>query len=82
MEQIKNYFKGWGISRIIRIILAGSLGGAYFYNGEFIYLFACIVLAVQAIFNLSCAGGSCSANYTNENKPLIKTEKYEPNKTK
>jgi len=80
MEQIKNYFKNWGLSRIIRIVLAVSLGIAYYYNRETLFLFAGIVLALQAVFNITCPGGSCSTNYSKENKPVIKTEKYEPDK--
>lgn len=80
MERIKNYFKNWGMSRIIRIVLAGSLGIAYYYNREIIFLFAGIVLGLQAVFNVTCPGGSCNTTYTKEDKPVIKTDKYEPTK--
>lgn len=80
MEQIKNYFRGWGISRIIRIVLAVSLGIAYYYNRETLFLFAGIVLALQAVFNVTCPGGSCSTTYSKKDKPVIETGKYEPDK--
>ncbi|MDP4238998.1 MAG: hypothetical protein Q8904_05935 [Bacteroidota bacterium] len=80
MEQIKNYFKSWSAIRIIRIVLAGSLGMAYYYNHEILFLAAGIVLSVQAIFNLSCPGGSCSRDNAAAKKPEIKIKKYEPQK--
>lgn len=80
MEQIKNYFKAWDASRIIRIVIAGFLGVAYFYNRESLFLFAGTVLAIQAVFNISCPGGSCGTNYNREDKPVMKIDKYEPKK--
>ena len=80
MEQIKNYFKDWSITRIIRIVLSGILGIAYYYNRESLYLFGTIILGSQAIFNISCPGGSCETPVRKEVKTIIKTEKYEPTK--
>ena len=80
MEQIRNYLKGWKTTRIIRLVLAGCLGIAYYYNHETLLLFAGIILTVQAVFNISCPGGSCGTNYTNGDKPVLKIKKYEPNK--
>jgi len=80
MEQIKNYFKSWGTARIIRIVLAGALGISYYYNRETIYLYGGIILGLQAVFNITCPGGSCSTSYSKEDKVIIKTEKYEPKK--
>jgi hypothetical protein len=80
MNQIKEIFNSWNTARIIRLVLACLLGAAYFSNKEPLYLFGGIILAVQAIFNISCPGGSCSTNYSKSEKPLIKTEKYEPKK--
>ena len=78
MGQIKDYFKNWGTARIIRVVLAVSFGIAYYYNRENIFLFAGIVLTLQAVFNISCPGGSCNTNYTKLNKPTIKIDKYDP----
>ena len=78
MERIKNYFKKWGTARIIRGILAVSLGIAFYYNRETLFLFAAIVLTFQAVFNISCPGGSCGTNYNESEKPTIKVDKYEP----
>ncbi|MFZ4725014.1 MAG: hypothetical protein ACOYMD_06170 [Paludibacter sp.] len=80
MKQIKNYFKNWGVTRIIRIVLAVFLGIAYYYNHETVFLFAGIILTVQAVFNISCPGGSCGTTISSENKPIVKVEKYEPKK--
>jgi hypothetical protein len=80
MNQIKELLKNWNAARVIRMILAGLLGAAYFSNKEPLYLFGALMLSVQAIFNISCAGGSCGTGYSKSDKPLIKTEKYEPKK--
>ena len=77
MEQIKNYFQGWGISRIIRIVFAVALGIAYYNYHESIYLFGAIILGSQAIFNISCPGGACETPVRKEDKTIVKTEKYE-----
>jgi len=80
MKRIKDYFKGWKIARIIRLILAGALGIAYYYDRENLFLFVGIMLTAQAVFNISCPGGSCSTNYRSEEKAILKVKKYEPNK--
>ena len=80
MKLIKEYLSDWNIARIIRIVLAIFLGISYYYNRESIYLFGALVLSFQAIFNISCPGGSCSTNYAKTDSPVIKTEKYEPKK--
>jgi hypothetical protein len=80
MEQIKKYFKDWGAARIIRLIFAIILGIAFANNGEQFYLFFGLILFVQAAFNISCPGGSCSTGTDRTTKPIIKTEKYEPKK--
>ena len=80
MEQIKNYFKSWGATRIFRLVLAGMLWIAYYYNHESLFLFGGIVLSLQAAFNITCPGGSCGTNIPKEDKTTVKTEKYIPNK--
>ncbi|MDR3653827.1 MAG: hypothetical protein P4L34_12770 [Paludibacter sp.] len=80
MEPIKNYFKNWGITRIIRLVLAGALGIAFYYNRENIFLFVGIILAAQAIFNISCPGGSCETGNKSNKTTEIDFEKYEPKK--
>ena len=80
MKLIKKYSSDWNIARTIRIVLAIFLGISYYYNRESIYLFGTLVLSIQAIFNISCPGGSCSTNYAKTDSPVIKTEKYEPKK--
>jgi len=80
MEQIKNQLKGWGFTRIFRLVLAGILGIAYYSNRESIYFFGAIVLGLQAVFNITCPGGSCERPIRKEDNAIIKTEKYEPTK--
>jgi len=80
MEQIKNYFKDWGVTRIIRLVLAGALFIAYYYNRENFFLFVGIMLTAQAVFNISCPGGSCETSYKGEKKTDIEFKKFEPNK--
>lgn len=80
MKLIKKYFSDWNLARIIRIVLAIFLGISYYNNRESIYLFGTLVLSIQAIFNISCPGGSCSTNYAKTDSQVIKTEKYEPKK--
>jgi len=80
MEQIKNQLKGWGPTRIFRLVLAGVLGIAYYSNRESIYLFGAIILGSQAVFNITCPGGSCETPNRKDDKAIVKTEKYEPTK--
>jgi len=80
MEQIKNQLKGWGPTRIFRLVLAGVLGIAYYYNRESISLFGAIILGSQAVFNITCPGGSCETPNRKDVKAIVKTEKYEPTK--
>jgi len=80
MKQVRNYFSSWGTTRIIRLVLAGLLGIAYYYNRESIYLFGGIILTIQAAFNITCPSGSCKTNDRKENEIIVKTKKYEPYK--
>ena len=76
MEQIKNYFKSWDFSRIIRAVFAGALFISYYYYRETFFLFIGIILATQAIFNISCPGGSCGTTNKSEGKTNMEFEKY------
>lgn len=78
MERIKNYFRGWGVARIFRIVLAGAFGISYYYTRENIYLIVGIMFAIQAIFNLTCPGGSCRTNAQSDKKPTVEVEEYKP----
>ncbi len=80
MGQIKVYFKKFGAARIIRIVLAVFLGIAFYYNHETLFLFAGIILTLQSVFNISCPGGSCNTSYSKQDKPVIKTDKYNTKK--
>jgi len=38
------------------------------------------MLGVQAVFNISCSGGSCEPTYNSDTKTKIKVEKYKHKK--
>ena len=83
METIKKYFAAWDAARIIKIVLGLALAFGYVSTGDNIYLFGALFLSVQAIFNIGCPGGSCSTNVPrNNDKQVMKFDKYEPNKEK
>ena len=78
MKQIKNYFKSWDASRILKLVLSAALLISYYYNKENFFLFIGLMLGVQALFNISCPGGSCSTSTDKNTKQIVKTDKYEP----
>lgn len=80
MKLIKTYFNNWDAARIIRMILGICLLTAYYYQKETLFLFAGMMLSLQAVFNLSCPGGSCSTPANRDTKPVMKFKKYEPEK--
>lgn len=83
MEKIKSYLRAWDLGRIIRLVIGISLGIGYFAAGEQIYLLGGILFTAQAVFNMSCPGGTCATpDKKDENKTVMKFEKYEPNKQK
>lgn len=83
MEAIKNYFKAWTFSRIIRLAIGVSLAIGYFAVDEYIYLFGGIIFIAQAVFNMSCPGGACATPVkSDDQKPTMTFEKYEPKKQK
>lgn len=77
MKQIISYFKNWSATRIIRVIFAGVLGIAFYYNHEYLYLFIGVILIIQAIFNISCPGGSCETTSKSDKETAIKFKKYQ-----
>lgn len=80
MIQIKNYFTNWNAARIIRLILAVALAIGYFSTKETIYLFGALVFGAQAIFNMSCPGGSCATPNLKKDEQVVKVEEYKPKK--
>lgn len=80
MEQIKSYFKEWNLARFIKLAIASLLCIAYFHDKEPAYLFIGLILSAQAVFNLSCPGGSCSTGVNKNTKPVMEIKKYEPEK--
>ena len=78
MERIKQYFRTWDLSRIIRIVLGVAMGIGYLQTKESIYLIGAIIFTIQALFNLGCMGGACATNTPKtKNKVDIKIDKYE-----
>lgn len=80
MEQIKRFLKEWNISRTIRLVLAGILFTAYYFNRENIFLFIGIVLTAQSVLNITCPGGSCKTEYKSNEKTELKFKKFEQKK--
>jgi hypothetical protein len=80
MKQIKDYFRKWETSRIVRLVLSALLLIIYYFNREPFFLFIGIMLLLQAAFNISCPGGSCSTGIDKNTKPIVEVKKYEPEK--
>ena len=78
MKRIKKYIKNWNLIRSFKLILGISILISYYYNNENLFLVIGTILSVQAVFNLSCPGRSCSVSTDKEQKQIIETEKYEP----
>jgi len=78
MKLIKDYFKSWEIARIIRAIFGVLLLIAYYFDRQQLFLFVGIMLSIQAIFNISCPGGSCSPTVDKNAKQVVEIKKYEP----
>ena len=83
METIKKYFAAWDAARIIKMIFGIMLALGYISSKENMYLFGAVFFSVQAILNIGCPGGSCATNVSkNNDKQVMKFDKYEPNKDK
>ena len=80
MKQIKEYFRSWNSIRFIRVFFAIVLFAAYLSNQEPLFAFVGVMLLLQAIFNMSCPGGSCGTTSAKIDKPLIKVDEYKPQK--
>ena len=80
MKLIKTYLLEWNLIRIIKLIFAVILFISYYYNRENFFMIFGIILASQAVFNLSCPGGSCKVSTEKGTKQIVETEKYEPKK--
>jgi hypothetical protein len=80
MKQIKDYFKGWEIARIIRGVLGILLLVTFYFDRQQLFLLVGIMLSFQAAFNISCPGGSCSPNIDKNVKQIVDVKKYEPQK--
>jgi hypothetical protein len=80
MKLIKDYFKGWEIARIIRAVLGILLLTAYYFDRQQLFLFVGAMLSIQAVFNISCPGGSCSPTVDKNVKQVVDVKKYEPQK--
>lgn len=80
MERIKKYVTEWDVIRIFKLVFGGAMVMGYYSTKESIYLFGAIMFLTQAVFNIGCAGGSCSTNVKKPDQPIIKVDKYEPKK--
>ena len=78
MKKIKDLFRDWNSRRTSQVIFGIIMVLSYLNNHEPVFLFGALIFAAQAIFNISCLGGSCSTKGTCTKPPIIKTEKYIP----
>lgn len=78
MKKIRNLFQNWNSRRTIQVAFGIIMVLSYIDNHEPIFLFGALFFTAQAVFNISCIGGSCSQKATSTNPPIIKTEKYTP----
>lgn len=77
VEWVKNYFAGWNFTRILRLVLAVALFGAFFSTKEQLYAVVGSFLGMQAILNLSCPGGNCETPAKTTQKQVMKFKKLE-----
>ena len=76
-EWIKNYVAGWNFTRLLRLVLAIALFGAYFSTKEQLYAVIGSFLGMQAILNMSCPGGNCETTTKPAQKQVMKFKKLE-----
>lgn len=77
MEWAKNYIAGWNFTRILRLVLAVALFGAFFSTKEQLYAVVGSFLGMQAILNMSCPGGNCATTAKPIQKQVMKFKKLE-----
>ena len=73
----KKYIAGWNFTRILRLVLAISLFGAFFSTKEQLYAVIGSFLGMQAILNMSCPGGNCETTAKPTQKHVMKYKKLE-----
>ncbi len=73
----KTYIAGWNFTRLLRLLLAMALFGAFFSTKEQLYAVAGSFLGMQALLNLSCPGGSCAPAAKPTQKQVMKFKKLE-----
>ncbi len=79
-DSIKNYIRKWNATRIIQLVMGGSMIAAYLSNHDTMYLFLGAMLSLQAALGIGCFGSSCGTSYKSSEQPKIKVEKYNPEK--
>ncbi len=77
MDWVKNYITGWSFTRILRLVLAIALFGAFFSTKEQLYAVIGSFLGMQALLNLSCPGGNCETTVKPTQKQVMKFKKLE-----
>lgn len=80
MKRPEIHIKNRGIARIIRALLAIAALISYTQNNDSLFLLAGIFFGIQALLNISCPGGACSTGKPQQNEPLMKFDKYKPEK--
>jgi hypothetical protein len=66
LSDLKNrMMTGWGLMRVVRLVLALILIVQAFTNSEFLFVVLGTVLLFQAVFDYGCCGtGKCDINHT------------------
>lgn len=71
---IRNYFSGWNFTRWFRLALSAAMLAGYFSTKESLYLLGAIFIGAQAVFNLSCPGGSCETPTAKNTKQAVEVK--------
>jgi hypothetical protein len=77
IEWGKNYIAQWNFTRLLRLLLAIALFGAFFSTKEQLYAVVGSFLGMQAILNMSCPGGNCETTPKPTQKQVMKFKKLE-----
>ncbi|MBP7172512.1 MAG: hypothetical protein KBA33_00390 [Cloacibacterium sp.] len=64
--------KGWNIRRAFYLIGGLLMAGQSIAVGQWIFGVFALYFIIMAVFNLGCAAGNCSVNYTSDKKENAK----------
>lgn len=79
---VSAYIRRWDFTRLFRLLLGVALLLGYLSTKESIYLAGSVLLGIQAIFNLGCAGPACSTGVNTDKKEVIQVKELDLTKDK